>query len=126
MVRSAFLGLAAAAMIADPAAARAVELPLLAFARDGQCELEVTGNGKIFLVAVTGLGASGRGRYLVRNGDMKPIDWRITATPQGRWARYYMPFRWHRQGGEVQVSVETAECRLSAAFPWQRGIRVIS
>lgn len=112
-------------LLAAPAGAAEGDWPVLAFAQDRDCRLEVTGNGQIFLIAASGLGDGAHGRYSVTNGDMQPIDWTITATPGGRIARYYKPFRWHREGGQVSVTVETARCRVSASFPWKRGIRVI-
>jgi hypothetical protein len=104
--------------------------PTVAAARDGDCALEVTGNGKFFLIAATGLGAGQEARYRLSNGDMKPIDWSIRASDGGRFARYYLPFRWGHageriEGGLVAVSVATPDCAVSATFPWKRGIRVI-
>lgn len=112
----------------QPASAQPLDAdwPVVASARDGDCALEVTGNGRVYLVSATGLGAGQQGRYQLSNGDMAPIDWSIKAGGDGRFARYYMPFRWHRQGGTVEVAVNTPDCQLTAAFPWQRvGVRVI-
>ncbi|MDE2437583.1 MAG: hypothetical protein KGM49_15120 [Sphingomonadales bacterium] len=99
--------------------------PLVAFAEDGACRLEVHGNGKIFLIAATGMDAGESGRYLVANGNMMPIDWNVTASADGRFARYYMPFRFGRQGDTVTVSFATGRCHVSTTFGWRRGIRVI-
>lgn len=104
--------------------------PLVAFGGDGDCRLEVTGNGKVFLIAATGLGGGNAGHLVLTNGDMKPIDWAVRATDAGRLARYYLPFRWGHaderiDGGLVRVSISTRTCRISAAFPWKREIRVI-
>ena len=51
---------------------------------------------------------------------MKPLDWSVRATSVGEFARYYLPFRWHRDGGEVLVSIVSERCNLSASFIWQR------
>lgn len=117
---------------AMPAAAASLysDWPTLASVTDGECALEITGNGKIFRIAATGLGDNVRGRYQISNGDMVPIDWSIRTSGEGRVARYYMPFRWGRAGeriagGTVEVRMTTPACALRATFPWQRGIRVI-
>ena len=93
---------------------------LLSRARDGACVLSVTGNGQFTRIAVSGLGADALGRLILANGDMKPLDWTIRATGDGGFARYYLPFRWHRTGGDVTVSVESARCDLSTTFAWRR------
>lgn len=91
-----------------------------AAASDGQCELTVTGNGKTFLISATGLGANAPARFVLTNGDMKPIDWGVRANASGRFARYYLPFRWQRTGGTVTVTVANEDCTLSSSFEWRR------
>ncbi|MBS0483383.1 MAG: hypothetical protein JSR96_14810 [Proteobacteria bacterium] len=107
------------------AAALDSDWPVLASDDDGDCRLTVTGNGKVFLIAATGLGAGEAARYQLANGTMRPIDWAVTASDGGRFARYYVPFRagdadGRIEGGQVQVSISTAACTVSAAFPWRR------
>lgn len=121
-------GLCALGAALQPAAARPLDAdwPVVASARDGDCGLEVTGNGRVYLIAATGLGAGQQGRYQLSSGDMTPIDWSIKAGGDGRFARYYMPFRFHRDGGLVEVTIATPDCAMTASFPWRRaGIRVI-
>ena len=89
-------------------------------AEEGDCTLTVTGNGKAYRIAATGLGSGAQGRYRLSNGDMVPIDWTIRADGEGEFARYYLPFRWHRRGGTVAVEVATPRCTISAAFEWVR------
>ena len=99
--------------------------PEVARARDGGCALSITGNGRFYRIAASGLGAGAPGRFFLANGDMKPLDWTIRAADDGGFARYYLPFRWHRSGGDVTVSVESARCTLSARFAWQRAEVVV-
>ena len=99
--------------------------PQLSRVRDGACALSVTGNGQFYRIAITGLGADALGRLILANGDMKPLDWTIRATGDGGFARYYLPFRWHRTGGNVTVSVESARCDLSTTFAWRRSEVVV-
>jgi hypothetical protein len=87
--------------------------------QDG-CDLTVTGDGKVYLVTVTGMKPNMPARYLVANGDMKPINWRVNSDSSGSFARYYMPFRWHRPGGTVTVSVTSESCAISSSFEWSR------
>lgn len=122
------LSLAALGLALQPAAARPLDAgwPVVASASDGDCALEVTGNGRVYLISATGLGEGRQGRYRLANGDMTPIDWSIRAGSDGRFARYYMPFRFHREGGTVDVRVDAPGCSLTASFPWRRaGVRVI-
>lgn len=125
MTRTALLLAALAAAL--PAAAQPVdgEWPEVAYAENGQCAISVTGNGQVYRIAVSGLEPGEAGHYVLSNGDMTPIDWSIRANASGEFSRYYMPFRWHREGGTVSVSVSSESCALSASFPWQRaGIKV--
>lgn len=92
----------------------------VARSRDGDCRLSVTGNGQFYRIAATGLGANAPGRMVLANGDMNPLDWTVRAADDGGFARYYLPFRWHRTGGDVRVSVESARCNLTASIAWQR------
>ncbi|MBS0475831.1 MAG: hypothetical protein JSR28_11920 [Proteobacteria bacterium] len=125
-----FAVLAASALPAGAASPQA-DWPVIASAQDGNCALEVTGNGKFFLIAATGLGAGEDARYRIENGGMKPIDWTVRASDGGRFARYYLPFHWGQggdriAGGLVAVSVSSGTCSLNATFPWRRGgVRVI-
>lgn len=86
---------------------------------DGDCDLTVTGNGQIYLFTVNGMEAGSPAHYRVSNGDMQPIDWRFTSDSSGSFSRYYMPFRWHRRGGTVTVSVTGESCAMSSSFQWR-------
>jgi hypothetical protein len=113
--------LAVGLAIGGPAAAQIdSNWPEVAYASDGRCAISVTGNGQTYRIGITGLEPGEAGRYLLTNGDMTPIDWSIRADGNGGFARYYLPFRWHRDGGTVSVSVTTADCAVTAAFPWRR------
>lgn len=125
MTRTALL--IAALATALPAAARPIDgdWPEVVYVEDGRCAISVTGNGQAYRIAVIGFEPGEAARYVLTNGDMKPIDWSVRANGDGLFARYYMPFRWHRDGGTVSVSVNSESCALTASFPWQRaGIKV--
>lgn len=92
----------------------------IAFDRDGNCAGEVRTNGRFALINAAGLGPGAPGRYLVTNEDMKPIDWTITAGPDGEWVRYYSPFLPGKETGTVVVTIATRQCSLSLAFAWDR------
>ena len=94
--------------------------PEVARAHDPACDLSVTGDGQFYRIVASGLGANAPGRMILTNGDMKPLDWMIQAADDGRFARYYLPFRWHRRGGEVTVAVASARCSVSTRFAWTR------
>ena len=99
--------------------------PEVARADDGDCTLSVTGNGRFYRIAASGLGADASGRFFLSNGDMKPLDWTIRATGDGGFARYYLPFRRNRYGDEVLVAIVSARCDLSASFAWRRAEVVV-
>jgi hypothetical protein len=92
----------------------------VARARDGDCRLNVTSEGRFFRIAASGLGSREPARFFLANGDMKPIAWTVRANGRGEFARYYLPFRWHREGDTVAVSLTSEGCELFAAFDWQR------
>jgi len=93
--------------------------------RDGDCRLSVTGEGRFYRIAAQGLGPGERARLFVSNGDMKPLDWSVRADARGEFARYYLPFRWHRGGDTVAVSLDGGGCALFAAFDWRRAEVVV-
>ena len=99
--------------------------PEVVRAEDGDCALSVTGNGRFYRIAAAGLGADASGRFLLSNGDMKPLDWTIRATGNGGFARYYIPFRWNREGGDVRISLQSERCDLNTTFAWQRAEVVV-
>lgn len=127
------LGLLAASLVASalaltatPAASRITDSwPLLGFARDGDCELTIVGNGKTMEIAATGLLPGERARFRLTNAAMKPLDWRVLANRDGSWSQLYIPFLWGEPGGTVAVTLEGSTCSLAASAPWQRGVRVI-
>ena len=123
-----FLPALALALLATTATASEpidAQWPEVARTQDGDCALSVTGNGRFYRIEASGLGAEAPGRLFLSNGDMKPLDWSIRAADDGGFARYYLPFRWHRDGGEVLVSVQSARCDLAATFAWERAEVVV-
>ena len=119
------LALSLAASAAPAAGAIDSAWPEVARAQDGDCALSVTGNGRFYRIVASGLGADAPGRLVLANGDMKPLDWTIRAAGDGGFARYYLPFRQHRDGGEVLVSVESARCSVATTFAWRRAAVVV-
>ena len=123
-----FLPALALALLATTATASVpidAQWPEVARTQDGDCALSVTGNGRFYRIAASGLGSEAPARFFLSNGDMKPLDWSIRAAGDGGFARYYLPFRWHRDGGEVLVSVQSERCDLAATFAWQRAEVVV-
>jgi hypothetical protein len=102
---------------------------------DGDCRLEILGDGKFMLIRASGLGPREQGRFQVSNETMVPIDWSIITDTKGVFVRAYMPYLWWPQaGGEVRdyqnsglvsVNISTRSCNLTASAPWQNRIRVI-
>lgn len=112
--------------------------PQLDYAKGGNCEGEVRGNGKFFRFYIVGLSARENVRFQLTNsdakrpdGDMKPIDWRERADRNGEWSKLFIPFMSpmpmmvRRAGGEVTADFSGETCHLSLSLHWQRGIRVI-
>jgi hypothetical protein len=99
--------------------------PEIARSTDGECALAIASNGRFYRIEVSGLGAGEGARYRIDNGAMKPIDWQVRADEEGRFARYYLPFREISAGDEVTVNFASQSCNLSAAFAWQRGAIVV-
>lgn len=94
--------------------------PIVAQADEEDCQAWALGNGKIFRISGSGLRPGEAVSFHLENGDMKPLDYRLVADGDGAWVKFYMPFRWNREGGEVTVSMESASCSLSLSFPWER------
>lgn len=127
--------LAPLAILLAAAPAAAVEpidaaWPQVARVRDGACELTVSGNGRFYRIAASGLEPGEQGRFFLSNGDMPPLDWRIRANGDGEFARYYLPFRHNRNleaipGDTVRIAVQTFACDLTAAFEWRRAQPVV-
>ena len=127
MVRIAALALVALSFAGPGMAAGPVDAGWseVAAARDGDCRMSVTGEGRFFRIAATGFAPGERGRLYLANGDMKPIDWIVRADRGGEFARYYLPFRWHRDGDTVAVALEAGSCSLSTAFDWERAGAIV-
>ncbi len=108
--------------------------PLLAFDRQDQCELQITGNGKFMQIAVKGMVPGTRAGFAMTNARMKPIAWNVLADSSGNWSTIYLPLLWgesdgtirtQHSGGTVAVKLDSAGCTLSASAPWTREVRVI-
>lgn len=108
--------------------------PSLAKAEDGDCRLEIVGNGKFMQIRASGLEPLDSARFRLANAAMKPIDWQVRADAQGNWAQLYIPFLWSNgdgtfrnqpAGGTVTVSLTSPTCAMSASAPWRSEIRVI-
>ena len=87
------LALALSATTATASVSIDAPWPEVARAQDGDCELSVTGNGRFYRIAASGLGSEAPAQFFLSNGDMKPLDWSIRAAGDGGFARYYLPFR---------------------------------
>ena len=108
--------------------------PRLADNADGDCKLEIIGNGKFMRIRVKGLLPSEQAHFGLTNLSIKPIDWQIRGDARGEWSLIYLPMIWgngdgttrtEQSGGTVDVTVVSARCSLSATAPWVREIRVI-
>jgi hypothetical protein len=90
------------------------------YAQSGRCRAEVRGNGQFYRIAGAGMEPGERVRVVLRNEDLRPVQYRLVANDDGMWREFYVPFVWHLEGGVVQVDVEGSRCRLDLAFVWQR------
>ena len=131
--------IAIAATLAASGAAQArppvtANWPLLAFDRQGSCELTLRGNGKFMWIEVSGLVPGTRASFALSNARMKPIAWNVLADGSGSWSTPYLPLLWGEgdgtarsaaNGGTVTARIDAAGCDLAASAPWKREIRVI-
>lgn len=108
--------------------------PSLASSEDGECALEIIGNGKFMQLRASGLEPGAAAHLHITNTAMKPIDWQVRADAKGRWSQLYIPFLWsggdgtvrnRPRGGSVAVTLAAATCTMSASAPWRSEIRVI-
>jgi hypothetical protein len=137
MYRHILTAFAATLAVGAPAHARppiAAKWPLLAFDRQGSCELTINSNGKIMWIEVSGLIPGTRASFALNNARMKPIAWNVLADSSGSWSTPYMPLLWGEgdgtvrgdaNGGTVTARIDAAGCELAASAPWKREIRVI-
>lgn len=131
--------IAAAAVLAASGAAQArppvtANWPLLAFDRQGSCELILRGNGKFMWIEVSGLIPGTRASFALSNGSIKPIAWNVLADSSGSWSTPYLPLLWGEgdgtvrsatNSGTVTARIDAGGCKLNASAPWKREIRVI-
>ncbi len=99
--------------------------PLLGFAREQGCELQVSGNGRFLELRGSGFVPGEALGFSLTNGDMKPIVGQAFADRAGRWSKLYLPFRFGQQGGTVSVALSASRCSMTTSVPWQRAVRVI-
>ena len=90
------------------------------YTEDGECRAEVRGNGQFYRIAGAGLEPGEVVSFHLENADIKPVEYRIVADPDGAWRQFYVPFLWHRDGGTVSVDLESASCSLNLSFDWAR------
>ena len=117
------------AALAAPAPAAQAEVgdrwPLLAFAKDADCQLSITSSGRALQITAAGLIPGEAVRLGINNGDMVPIRLTVRASNDGMLTRYYFPFRLNQPGGQVDVSIAAARCSVAASAPWTRNLAVI-
>lgn len=99
--------------------------PLLAFAQEQGCELEIAGNGRFLEIRALGLIPGESVRITVTNGDMTPIVRQLFANGSGNSKLLYIPFRFGQSGGTVGARIEASRCTMTASAPWTRAVRVI-
>lgn len=99
--------------------------PLLVANRAGDCALTIASAGHAMQLRASGLIPGEALRFVLTNGDMKPIAYTAYADNNGGLMRYYLPFRFGRAGGTVQVSIAAARCTLSSAAAWNRELVTI-
>lgn len=121
---------------APTAAARSItdNWPLLSSERDGDCTLEIVGNGKFMVINATGLAPGASAHFGLTNATMKPIDWTIRANAKGSWQLIFLPLMWgtadgtvrpYAKSGTVRANLAGQRCQVAASAPWTREIRVI-
>ena len=90
------------------------------YAEAGDCRAEVRTNGHFYRIAQNGLRPGEVVRFRLRNSDVRPIEYRRVADSDGAWREFYVPFLWHRDGGTVQVELQSASCPQTLSFVWRR------
>lgn len=128
MNRAVCKALTLAALIGFSATAQATiqnSWPLLAFAQEQGCEMEIAGNGRFLEIRALGLIPGEAIRITVTNGDMKPVTRDVFANGSGSSKLLYIPFRFGQPGGTVGARVEASRCTMAASVPWTRAVRVI-
>lgn len=137
MNRLTLMAIASALSIATVAQARpriAQDWPLVAFDRQGSCELTINSNGKFLWIEASGLIPGTRASFTLSNGRMKPIAWNVLADNSGSWSTPYIPMLWgqdygnkrpEQTGGTVAARIDAPGCELAASAPWKREVRVI-
>ena len=116
---------ALAAATSAPAATIGDSWPLLAANRAGDCALTIASAGHAMQLRARGLIPGEAVRFVLTNGDMKPLAYTAFADTDGELMRYYLPFRFGRDGGTVQVNIAAARCTLNSAAQWSRELVTI-
>lgn len=108
--------------------------PVLGRDRDGDCRLEIVGNGKFMVIHASGLGPGTSAHFGLTNATMKPIRWKVKANSRGSWQLIFLPLlynnadgtvRDYATSGTVSVALDAPRCAVSASADWKREIRVI-
>ena len=99
--------------------------PVLASDKSGDCELTIASAGKAMQLRARGLIPGEALRFALTNGDMKPIVLTAFADSSGGLMRYYLPFRFNRDGGTVRVGIAAARCNLFSDANWDRELHTM-
>ena len=90
------------------------------YAEDGDCRAEVRTNGQFYRIAGQGVQPGEVVSFRLRNADLRPVERRIGANSDGAWRDFYVPFVWGKDGGTVEVDLQSASCSHQLSFEWRR------
>ena len=118
---SKWLWLASIALFADSigaAAGQAADLPVVARAKAGPCQMTISGANSSFLAVVTGLKPN-EPLKVVSNSEGEVLHWDAEAQDDGRYGMILIPLVRGKSFGTARFEVIGQRCRIEASYPWR-------
>jgi hypothetical protein len=115
------LWLAAIALLTGSIEARAGQsddIPIVARAKAGPCQLTISGLDSSFLATVTGLSPN-EPLKLTSNSEGEIMRWDGKAQEDGRFGVILIPLVTGKSFGTARFELVGQRCRIEASYPWR-------
>jgi hypothetical protein len=102
----------------EATAAKLDDLPVVARAKAGPCQMTIYGDNSSFLATVTGL-TPNEPLKLTSNSEGEIRRWDGTAQEDGRFGVILIPLVVGKSFGTARFELVGQRCRIEASYPWR-------
>jgi hypothetical protein len=102
----------------EATAAQSDDLPVVARAKAGSCQMTISGRGSSFMATVIGL-TPNEPLKLTSNSEGEIIRWDGQAQDDGRFGVILIPLVVGKSFGSARFELVGQRCRIEASYPWR-------